>query len=327
MNDESQLALSPGIAQSDKLNHLDKLLGIFVYRVVCGWSHSIALGKKSLNSESLVFVWGSNSYNQLGLGQNMRSAQIPIIINKLTCYKIKKVVCGLRHSGAITEDGILFLWGENSHGQCGFPNSQLTLSEPNKFEFEDQILDASLGSRHSMICTSKKKIYCFGENRFGQCGCESKKDLKEKIKQKNLILKPYKVITFEEGSNLSLRSGWNHNLILVKNENCKSTILLSFGRNNYGQLGRTTKEPYDYHPLPINFESQLLKDVCCGSEHNLCLTETGQVWSWGWNEHGQLGQMNEINQNLPKLIESIKDEKVSKICCGNGFSFAISCKK
>ena len=38
--------------------------------------------------------------------------------------------------------------------------------------------------------------------------------------------------------------------------------------------------------------------LASGGWHNLALTESGDVYSWGWNESGQLGLGTEIQVSL-----------------------------
>jgi len=51
--------------------------------------------------------------------------------------------------------------------------------------------------------------------------------------------------------------------------------------------------------LPVSFQ------VCCGNWHYMALMESGQVYSWGYNDHGQLGLGSKMesqvcnNQTLP----------------------------
>lgn len=72
-----------------------------------------------------VFVWGDDSYGQLGLYhqkvkkgyQNIKSFKMP-----KTCsfnILIKQVSCGESHAAILTSSGHLYMMGDNSHGQLG----------------------------------------------------------------------------------------------------------------------------------------------------------------------------------------------------------------
>jgi secretion-regulating guanine nucleotide exchange factor len=52
-------------------------------------------------------------------------------------------------------------------------------------------------------------------------------------------------------------------------------------------------------------------------------SENGEVYSWGWSEHGQLGHGNTQNLSVPTLIKFFVGQKVLRIYAGGGFSIAL----
>ncbi len=61
--------------------------------------------------------------------------------------------------------------------------------------------------------------------------------------------------------------------------------------------------------------------VAAGTDHNLALDKDGNLWAWGRNDHGQLGDGTTTNSNVPKQI--YRGHKFSKISAGNNCSAAI----
>jgi secretion-regulating guanine nucleotide exchange factor len=51
--------------------------------------------------------------------------------------------------------------------------------------------------------------------------------------------------------------------------------------------------------------------------------DQGEVFSWGWSEHGQLGHGNTQNLSIPTQIQFFIGKKVLRIYAGGGFSVAI----
>ena len=83
---------------------------------------------KAATPQSQVFVYGDNSFGQLGVtsNQNDQNHQTPqriLNIPELTPitfeFKINKVKCGKDNTGFITEEGFLFIMGSNKHGKLG----------------------------------------------------------------------------------------------------------------------------------------------------------------------------------------------------------------
>lgn len=54
-------------------------------------------------------------------------------------------------------------------------------------------------------------------------------------------------------------------------------------------------------------KAQLVHKVCGGSSHSMALTGACEVFTWGSNDHGQLGRskVNEELRRIPKWVEQI----------------------
>ncbi len=103
----------------------------------------------------------------------------------------------------------------------------------------------------------------------------------------------------------------------------------TWGRNNYGQCG--TSKFSDFHNLAkeeneddvINkATSNPVVKCLAGSEHCLMLDKQGNVFSWGWNEHGNLGNGKVTNAHTPTKIIFNCDGKICDIFVGSAHCFA-----
>ena len=66
--------------------------------------------------------------------------------------------------------------------------------------------------------------------------------------------------------------------------------------------------------------------VACGFKHTACITEDGELWTWGEGRHGQLGHSDFKSYGEPKKLElSVKVEKV--LCGANHTIFMDSDRK
>lgn len=61
--------------------------------------------------------------------------------------------------------------------------------------------------------------------------------------------------------------------------------------------------------------------VAAGTDHNLALDKDGNLWAWGRNDHGQLGDGTTTNSNVPIQIK--KGHKFKTISAGSSASAAI----
>ncbi|KRT80619.1 Regulator of chromosome condensation repeat containing protein, partial [Oryctes borbonicus] len=114
-----------------------------------------------------VYSWGSNVYGQLGLGQYIREAPYPQIINALRGVNIVDVVTGQYHSMGLTSYGQVYTWGWGIHGQLGH-GSCSNEYYPKLLNFDYPIVQIAAGHAHSLMLTSEGKLYGFGSNVFGQ---------------------------------------------------------------------------------------------------------------------------------------------------------------
>ena len=64
-----------------------------------------------------------------------------------------------------------------------------------------------------------------------------------------------------------------------------------WGHNTCGQLGIGIHKQFMIYSAKINeFLSQKnIVEISCGSNHSLGLTSNGDVYAWGYNDHGQIG--------------------------------------
>lgn len=80
-----------------------------------------------------------------------------------------------------------------------------------------------------------------------------------------------------------------------------------------GQLGigQNSGKNESFIDLKMIKEEKII-DISCGSECNYVLTDYGQVYAWGWNEHGNLGYNSLENIYEPTLIPLDQKEGCSK---------------
>ncbi len=58
--------------------------------------------------------------------------------------------------------------------------------------------------------------------------------------------------------------------------------------------------------------------------HSLVLTSIGEVYAWGWNDFGQVGNRSYENQLVPLKVKGIEKEIVTLISCGTQYPLALT---
>ena len=201
-------------------------------------------------------------------------------------WKIKSVSLGEgthEHSGAITEDGNLYMWGYNSGGQVGNGTTTDCL-EPTKIL--ENVKSVSLGGYHSGAITEDGNLYTWGRNYYGQIGNGEKS---------YVCSKPTKVLENVKSVYISAQ--------------CSGAItedgsLYIWGQNDYGQIGNgTTTDCLVPTKILDNVQSACLNGACNGA-----ITEDGSLYMWGWNCHGQIGNGTTTDCLEPtKILENVKN--------------------
>jgi alpha-tubulin suppressor-like RCC1 family protein len=52
-----------------------------------------------------------------------------------------------------------------------------------------------------------------------------------------------------------------------------------------------------------------VKAIAAGEGYSLALTESGEVYTWGWNEHGRLGLGDTDDRLLPTMVPGLRNVK------------------
>ena len=154
--------------------------------------------------------------------------------------------------------------------------------------------------KHTIILTATGKVWGMGDNKFSQIG--------NRDEITTICLSPT-LIHLNDITVSDIHCGSNHSLFVSKDRK----KIVAQGRNNYGQLG--TELPCVRNEIPLKSQ---LKQLAVGSEHNLALLESGELYAWGWNEHGQLGLGDEEHYFTPTLHTDL----YSSVFCGAAQCFA-----
>lgn len=104
--------------------------------------------------------------------------------------------------------------------------------------------------------------------------------------------------------------------------------LYAFGSNQFGQLGTgvgvggVTEQPM---PVALPAGTRVVQ-VAVGSNHMLALTSTGEVYGWGDNAGGDLGQggTDTTQQDTPVPIAFPEGTTIVSLDAGNGVSYAVT---
>ncbi|NXR67843.1 RPGR regulator, partial [Rhadina sibilatrix] len=265
---------------------------------VCGRNHTLVYTEKGN-----VYAAGGNSEGQLGLGDTEERTTFHLISFFTNQYKIKQLSAGSYTSAAVTEDGQLFVWGDNSEGQIGLA-SEASVSVPCKVDIGKPVSFISCGYYHSALITGDGELYTFGEPVNGKLGL-----FPEQLKNNRV---PQPVLGIMEKVN-KVACGGEHTVVLTE------TDVYTFGLGQYGQLGHGTFVFESSVPKPVkHLKRHKIRNIACGENHTAVIAENGLMFTFGDGRHGKLGFGEESFTNLfdPTLCYNFLKFTVLLVACG-----------
>ncbi|XP_036395976.1 alsin isoform X2 [Megalops cyprinoides] len=94
----------------------------------------------------------------------------PILEAALSGQRVVSVAAGSFHSGAVTEDGGVHMWGENALGQCGLSGRNM-VADPTPVSVVDpetsppqavRVLELACGEQHTLALSARHEVWAWG---------------------------------------------------------------------------------------------------------------------------------------------------------------------
>ena len=103
----------------------------------------------------------------------------------------------------------------------------------------------------------------------------------------------------------------------------------SWGINSSGTLGLGNHVDKATPQLITAFKSKKITSIATGPDFALALTDTGNIYSWGYNGEGRLGLGIEMNSQVvskytPQFIKALESKKIIAIAAGFNFALALT---
>jgi alpha-tubulin suppressor-like RCC1 family protein len=241
---------------------------------------------------STTLSTGYNGFGQLGTG-NLDSRSTAAPLHKY--YPFAGTATGGDHSVAFFNNSTVRTWGYNGFGQLG--NASTTYSStPVKTIAISGVTAVAAGAYHSLALRNDGTISSWGSNSMGQLGVGS------------LLVPSYSGVPVTVGAatagappNVSaIAANGYHSLALANG------FVWAWGFNGSGQLG---VDPLvtgaSAAPLPVGGLSLSgVSAIAAGGAFNYAVVN-GEVWAWGANDNGQLGNGTTTSSYTP--VQVMKD--------------------
>ena len=276
-------------------------LGDSVRSVAAGWNHTCAL-----TVAGAVYCWGWNAYGQLGDGTQGSNRLTPVPVAGLTSG-VAAISAGYDFTCALTEEGDVKCWGDNSQGQLGDGTIQPRLTPVAVVGLPSGI-QAIGASGHTCALTADGSIYCWGRNVKGQLGNGAT----------SMRPNPRPVaVAGLPGPMRAISAGGDHTCAITA-----QGAALCWGFNNMGQLGDGTLESR-LSPVAVIGLPGEVASLSTGEYHTCASLTDGSAWCWGDNGEGRLGDGTTTDRRTPVAVAGLA-AGVRGISAGLSYTCAVT---
>jgi alpha-tubulin suppressor-like RCC1 family protein len=269
-----------------------------------------------------LLTWGSNSWGQLGIGNNTDSPTATQVVTNgvLSGKPVIGVTIGGAHTVVHSADGTLAAWGQNSLFQLGTGNNTnrnfpvAVLSQPALAGIP--VATRSGGSHTHALCLDGT-LASWGANSSGQFGNGT-------TTSSNVAVAPNTSGALAGKSLAAIAASSTGALAL-----CTDGNLVAWGSNSHGQLGNGTTTNSTV-PVPVDtsgfLSGKTVVQIASGQSSSYVLCSDGSLVSWGQNDSGRLGNGGTTNATVPTPVDTsgvLAGKTIVQIAAGAGLGYAL----
>jgi len=243
-----------------------------VTAVAAGWIHSVAL-----KNNGSVWTWGNNVQAQLGNG-NTTNVNVPQQVSGLS--GVTAIAAGRIFTAALQSNGTVWNWG-NLLGTTSLNTT------PVQVPGLTGVIAITCGGYHFLALKSNGTVWGWRENIWGQLGNGLTVPISAPVQMTGLT----GIVAIAGGDSYSLA---------LKNDG----TVWACGSNMYGQLGNGTTGGNITTAFQVPGLSGITT-IACGSLSSYALKSDGTMWSWGYNDYGELGLGDTLMRTSPTQITGL----------------------
>jgi len=309
-------------------------------------NHSLVLRKQTgdIGVWNSVYSFGDNASGELGDNSTVAKSYAVRVKTGATTYlnNCQMVRAGDNFSGALGEDGKVYMWGSQGGGKLGnglASGNKLTAGVV-KIDAGNElsnIVSLSLGSACTLARDASGSAWSWGWGTNGRLGQGSATNQPYAAKVK-MSAAAGDVLT----GAYDISAGGTHSVVVRKIGGENYTVW-AFGDASQGRLGNNNTTTDKLYPDRVkkaenNANLDNIRMVAAGSAHTLALDHNGLVWAWGYNGYGAIGNDDRPN-NATRAVQVLNpsgngqlgDDEEGEIVWiaaggdgGNNTSYAIS---
>ena len=253
----------------------------------------------ALTTAGKAYCWGDNRVGQLGNSDGTHADQDHSVAVD-TDLQFKSITAGYSHACALTTAGAAYCWGVNVNGQLGNGNTT-NQDAPALVDTVQTFKSISAGTYHTCALTSAGVAYCWGIGSDGQLGTG------------NTTTEETPVAVDTDLRFKSIAASELHTCALTK-----AGVAYCWGDNFEGYVGNNDLGGAD-QGTPVAVDTDLkFASITAGIYHTCTLTKASNVYCWGENDFGQLGDGTNEDAGSPVEMDlSGVSGKIASVAAGS----------
>jgi len=267
-----------------------------------------------LTDTNELWTWGYNQYGQCGVGHDNQIDRPVLVAND-----VLEVYDHVSNSSYNVSQNRLFIKRTDGYIYgCGYDNGSLGLGNNNPVAITNFTQISALGSNTVsklfnlgstygcvVVLTTDGRILVAGKNDRGQLGAGTTTNINtftDVTSNWTGVLNG--ILDIKVSGGFGYLSNSYSSLIMMITMPDGSVTVKTCGSNTNGQLGNGTTTDSNIPVTPIGLPINI-KDIACVSSITMqLLTNNGDLWTWGYNGQGQLGNGSTTDSNVPILVRS-----------------------
>ncbi|XP_010893599.1 serine/threonine-protein kinase Nek8 isoform X1 [Esox lucius] len=289
----------------------------------------VALGrtqKMGVTKSGRLITWeapsvGSGESTLPGAVEQMQPQFISRFLEGQSGVTIKSVSCGDLFTTCMTDRGIIMTFGSGSNGCLGHGNFN-DVTQPKIVEalLGYELVQVSCGASHVLAVTNDREVFSWGRGDNGRLGLGTQDSHNS----------PQQVCVPADFEAQRVLCGVDCSMVISTQNS-----ILACGSNRFNKLGLDrinaeeepapsdqTEEVHSFtmvRSAPLNMDNVVYIDI--GTAHSVAVTDKGQCFTLGSNQHGQLGCSSRRTSRVPYLVPGLQG--ITMAACGDAFTLAI----
>lgn len=255
-------------------------------------------------TDQTVCCWGRGNDGQLG-NDTFSSSSSPVSV--VFADGLVDVAAGTSHACAIDTADQLWCWGANWAGQVGDGTTDYPPA-PVAVETLSEVVDVAAGDAHTCAVDAAGAVWCWGLNGEGQLGDGTRDDRSSPVQVSGLI------------NATAIAAGYDSTCALATDMSDRSGVYC-WGANWAGQLGTGDTSSRELTPVRVALDATATA-IAAGRNHACARTSDGELYCWGQNNRGALGDGTDSDSSSPILVTGVSD--VSAVAAGRFHTCALT---